>query len=234
MSGGVTARGAAGAPAEPGAAASSAARPGGRLRRVPWALRDVVVVAVLAAVFGFLYWALVQAWGGLQVAMGPLGDLAQNALMGGWIVVAPLAVFVVRRPGAGILAETAAAFVEFAFLGSPAGPTLLVAGLVQGGGAELAFAATRYRRYGWPTFLASGVAAVTANFLWAGTAADWWYQDHLVLRVVLQLLSGLVLTGALAKVLADGLLRTGVLDDFAAGRDRWVRDGAPGLAGDVA
>ncbi|WP_182113295.1 MULTISPECIES: ECF transporter S component [unclassified Actinotalea] len=189
--------------------------------RAAWALRDIVVLAVLAAVFGFLYWALVQAWGGLQVAMGPLGDLAQNALMGGWIVVAPLAVFVVRRPGAGIAAEIGAAFVEFAFLGSPAGPTLLIAGLVQGGGAELAFAVTRYRRFGWPTFLASGLTAVTASFLWAGTTADWWHQDHLVLRVVLQLLSGLLLTGVLAKVLAEGLLRTGVLDNFPAGRDRW-------------
>lgn len=183
-----------------------------------WALRDLVVLAVLATVFGFLYWALVQAWGGLQVAMGPLGDLAQNVLMGGWITVAPLAVFIVRRPGAGVVAEIAAAFVEFAFLGSPAGPTLLLAGLVQGGGAEIAFAVTRYRRYGWPTFLASGVTAAVASFLWAGTVADWWTQDYLALRAVLQLASGLVLTGALAKVLGDGLLRTGVLDSFAAGR----------------
>lgn len=196
-------------------------------RRIPWALRDLVVIAVLAAVFGFLYWALVQAWGGLQVAMGPLGDLAQNALMGGWITVAPLAVFVVRRPGAGIAAEIGAAFVEFAFLGSPAGPTLLIAGLVQGGGAEVAFALTRYRRFGWPTFLASGVGAVTASFVWAGTTQDWWTQDLLALRAVLQLVSGLVLTGALAKVLAEGLLRAGVLDNFAAGR------AAAGRAGDV-
>lgn len=188
------------------------------MRRASWALRDLVVLAVLAAVFGFLYWVLVQAWGGLQVLMGPLGDLAQNALMGGWIVVAPLAVFIVRRPGAGVVAEIAAAFVEFAFLGSPAGPMLLIAGLVQGGGAELAFAATRYRRYGWPTFLLSGLGAVTANFVWAGTLYDWWHQDLLALRIVLQLVSGLVLTGALAKVLADALMRTGVLDDLAPGR----------------
>ncbi|MBX9247060.1 ECF transporter S component [Actinotalea ferrariae] len=209
-------------PAPEAARGAAPARTGSA--RVAWALRDIVVLAVLAAVFGFLYWALVQAWGGLQVAMGPLGDLAQNALVGGWIVVAPLAVFVVRRPGAGIAAEIGAAFVEFAFLGSPAGPTLLVAGLIQGGGAELAFAATRYRRFGWPTFLASGLTAVTANFLWVATTADWWHQDHLLLRIALQVVSGLLLTGALAKVLADGLLRTGVLDNFPAGRDRWAAD----------
>ena len=188
------------------------------MRRAPWALRDVVVVAVLAAVFGFLYWVLVQAWVGLQVAMGPLGDLAQNLLMGGWIVVAPLAVFIVRRPGAGIAAEIGAAFVEFAFLGSPVGPMLLVAGLVQGGGAELAFAVTRYRRYGWPVFLASGVTGVAASFLWAGPVQGWWSQDLLAVRAVLQLVGGLLLTGVLGKLLAEALLRAGVLDSFAAGQ----------------
>lgn len=188
------------------------------MRRAPWALRDVVVVAVLAAVFGFLYWVLVQAWVGLQVAMGPLGDLAQNLLMGGWIVVAPLAVFIVRRPGAGIAAEIGAAFVEFAFLGSPVGPMLLVAGLVQGGGAELAFAVTRYRRYGWPVFLVSGVTGVAASFLWAGTVQGWWSQDLLAVRAVLQLVGGLLLTGVLGKLLAEALLRAGVLDGFAAGQ----------------
>lgn len=191
-------------------------------RRGPWALRDLVVLAVLAVVFGFLYWVLVQAWAGLQVLMGPLGDLSQNVLMGGWIVVAPLAVFIVRRPGAGVVAEIGAAFVEFAFLGSPVGPMLLLAGLAQGVGAELAFALTRYRRYGWPTFLASGVGGVVGSFLWAGTLNDWWSQDHLAVRAVLQLLSGLVLAGALAKLLSEGLLRTGVLDNFAAGRESLV------------
>ncbi|MCL3862559.1 ECF transporter S component [Actinotalea sp. K2] len=189
-----------------------------RRPRAGWALRDLVVLAVLAAVFGFLYWALVQAWGGLQVAMGPFGDLAQNVLMGGWITVAPLAVFIVRRPGAGIVAEIAAAFVEFAFLGSPAGPMLLIAGLVQGGGAELAFALTRYRRYGWPTFLASGLGGAIASFVWAGTLYDWWTQDVVLLRLGLQLASGLLLTGVLAKLIAEALLRTGVLDNFAPGR----------------
>lgn len=202
--------------------------------RGPWPLRDALVVAVLAAVFGFLYWALVQAWGGLQVLMGPLGDLAQNVLMGGWITVAPLAVFIVRRPGAGVLAEIAAAFVEFAFLGSPVGPMLLLAGAVQGAGAELAFAVTRYRRFGWPTFLLSGVTGVTASFLWAGTVQHWWTQDLLLLRAGLQLASGVVLTGVLAKLLAEALLRTGVLDAFAAGRaaEGHVReDDAPGPDG---
>lgn len=217
-------------PTEPAVPAPGGAAERGPLARAPWPLRDLVLLAVLSAVFGFLYWALVQAWGGLQVAMGPLGDLAQNVLIGGWITVAPLAVFIVRRPGAGILAEIGAAFVEFAFLGSPAGPLLLIMGLVQGGGAELAFAATRYRRFGWPTFLLSGVTAAVASFVWSAVRFDWWTQDLLVLRGGLHLVSCLVLAGVLAKVIGEALLRTGVLDNFPAGRARTAPvDGAAGI-----
>jgi energy-coupling factor transport system substrate-specific component len=183
-------------------------------------MRDLVAVAVLGAVFGFLYFALVQAWGLLAVAMGPLGDLAQHVLMGGWFVVAPLAVFVVRRPGAGLLAEVIAAFVEFAFLGSPVGPTLLLVGIVQGAGAEIAFALTRYRRYDLPTFLLSGLTAAVASFLFNGFRLAWFTQDYVAVRFSLQVVSGLVLCGVLGWVMSRSLLRTGVLDDFPAGSDR--------------
>src|SRR5690625_7842132 len=57
-----------------------------------WQLKDLVLVVVLGVVFGFVYWALVQAWNGLSIVMGPAGDLAQHFLQGGWLLVAPLAV----------------------------------------------------------------------------------------------------------------------------------------------
>lgn len=186
--------------------------------RFRWELRDLVLIAVLGAVFGFLYWALVQAWSGLQVAMGPFGDLAQNVLIGGWMVVAPLAIYILRRPGVGIVTEILAAFVEFAFLGSPVGPTLLLVGFIQGAGAEVAFTATGYRRYGWPTFIVSGVTAAVANFAYGAYRFGWIGQDLIELRVVLQLASGILLCGVLAKVIGDALLRTGVLDDLPIGR----------------
>lgn len=186
--------------------------------RRAWTTRDLVMVAVLAVVFGFLYWALVQAWSGLRVVMGPFGDLAQNILIGGWLVVAPLAIYVLRRPGTGVVAEVLAAFVEFAFLGSPVGPILLLTGIVQGVGAELPFTITRYRRYSWPMFLISGLIAAAFSFVYASIRFGWLGQEWFFLRLGLHLASGLVLCGVLARLLGDGLLRTGVLDDMPIGR----------------
>ncbi|WP_154795535.1 ECF transporter S component [Occultella kanbiaonis] len=187
-------------------------------RRAPITLHDLVLLAALAVVFGFLYWALVQLWGWLQVAMGPFGDLAQNALAGGWMVVAPLAVYIVRKPGVGIVVEIIAAIVEVVFLASPVGPMLLLVGLIQGVGAELPFALTRYRRYGWGVFLASGISAALFNLVLGMVRFGWAGQDFFALRVGLQFASGILLCGLLAKLIGDALLRTGVLDNYAIGR----------------
>lgn len=190
-----------------------------RAGRTPLALRDIVLMVVLGVAFGFLYWALVQAWNGLAVLMGPAGDLAQHVLLGGWLLVAPLAVAIIRRPGVGILAEVLASVVEVVFLGSPVGPLLLVAAAIQGFGSELPFALGRYRRFGWGRFAVSGLLGAGLVFVWSALRFGWFGQDVLVLRLGLQLASGVLLGGLLAKVLLDALLRTGVLDGYAVVRD---------------
>ena len=71
-----------------------------------WELKDLMLMVVMGVVFGFVYWALVQAWNGLAIAMGPAGDLAQHVIFGGWLLVAPIVVAIVRRPGSGVRPRT--------------------------------------------------------------------------------------------------------------------------------
>lgn len=182
------------------------------------ALKEIVALVVLGVVFGFLYFVLVHAWRALAVLMGPLGDLAQNVLIGGWIVVAPLALFITRRPGTGVLAEVIASIVEVVFLGSPVGPILLLSALVQGVGAEAAFALTRYRDHRLWVYLFSGLTAASFSFVYCIVRFGWWGQDLFWVRLGLHLTSGLLLCGLLAWVLSRALLRTGVLRDLPAGR----------------
>lgn len=191
----------------------------GRKGRAPLALKDIVLMVVLGVTFGFLYWALVQAWNALAVAMGPAGDLAQHVLFGGWLLVAPIALAIIRRPFVGVIAEVIAATVEFAFLGSPVGPLLLVSAALQGLGSELPFALRRYRSFGWLTYAASGLLGASLVFVWSAFQRGWFGQDILMLRFGMQALSGVILGGLLAKVIVDALRRTGVLDNFAIVRD---------------
>ncbi|RIK14392.1 MAG: thiamine ABC transporter permease, partial [Acidobacteria bacterium] len=165
---------------------STATSPAPVRGRQPWAMRDLVLMVVLGVVFGFLYWALVQAWNGLAVLMGPAGDLAQHVLLGGWLLVAPVALAIIRRPGAGILAEVIASVVEVVFLGSPVGPTLVVAAAIQGAGSEAAFALSRYRRWGWAVFALSGLLGAGLVFFYSAFRSGWYGQDIFLLRLVLQ------------------------------------------------
>ncbi len=195
-----------------------------RRRVLSWDLKDLVLVVVMGVVFGFLYWALVQAWNALAVAMGPAGDLAQHVLLGGWLLVAPVVIAVVRRAFAGVVAEVLASVVEVVFLGSPVGPVLIVSAAIQGTGSELAFALTRYRAYSWVIFALSGLLGAGLVFFFSAFRFGWYGQEWFTIRLVVQLLSGLVLGGLLAKVLVERLVRTGVVDNFAIGRDRLSAD----------
>lgn len=182
-------------------------------------LKDIVLIVMLGAVFGFLYWVLVQAWNALAIVMGPAGDLAQHVLFGGWLLVAPIAISIIRRPFVGIIAEVIAAVIEVIFLGSPVGPLLLVAAVVQGLGSELPFALTRYRRDGWAVYAVSGLLGAVFVFGFTAFSSGWFGQDIVLLRLGVQAVSGIMLGGVLAKVIVDSLRRTGVLDGYAIVRD---------------
>src|SRR5699024_12032632 len=64
---------------------------------------------------------------------------------GSWLLVAPIALAILRRPSVGVLAEMLAAIIEVVFLGNPVGPLLVLSAALQGIGSELPFALTRYR-----------------------------------------------------------------------------------------
>jgi energy-coupling factor transport system substrate-specific component len=195
-------------------ASTSAAR-----TRARFTLKDLVLLVVLGVVFGFLYWALVQGWTALSIAMGPAGDLAQHFLTGGWLLVAPIAVAIVRLPFTGVLAEVLASVVEVVFLGSAVGPILIVSAALQGAGSEIPFAAGRYRSFGWASYAASGVLGAGLVFFFSAFRFGWYGQDLFFVRLGIQLASGLLIGGLLAKVIVDALAKTGVVDNYAIGRD---------------
>ena len=202
--------------AAPVSAARNTAAPGSATR---WSLRDLMLVVLLGVVFGFLYWALVQGWIALSALAGPFGDLVQHVLLGGWLLVAPLAIAIVRRPFAGVVSEVIASVIEVVFLGSAVGPTLLIAAAIQGAGSELPFAAGRYRSYGWVRYMLSGALGAGAVFFYSAFRSGWYGTDLFWTRFVIQVLSGAIVGGLLAKVLVLAIARTGAVDNFAIGRD---------------
>jgi energy-coupling factor transport system substrate-specific component len=183
-----------------------------------WTQREIVVVAAIGVVFGVLYLAWVQLW---LVAQGVIGPISLDIFFGFWCVASVIAAYVVRRPGAAFFAEVTAAIAEVA-TGNPAGLILLLTGVVQGAGAELPFAATRWKRYDLPILLASGASAAVFSFVytWIRFGYGNLSPGLLVAMFAIRVASGMILAGWLGWVLARALQKTGSLDGLRIDEDR--------------
>jgi energy-coupling factor transport system substrate-specific component len=103
------------------------------------------------------------------------------------------------------------------------GPLLFVSAAIQGVGSEIPFALTRYRNYSWVTYAVSGLLGAGLVFFFSAFRSGWYGQEIFLLRLAIQLASGVILGGLLAKLIVDALDKTGVVDNFAIGRDRLSR-----------
>lgn len=183
-----------------------------------WTQREIVVVATIGVVFGVLYLAWVQLWLLLQ---GLIGPIAMDIVFGFWCVASVIAAYAVRKPFAALFAEVAAAIAEIA-TGNPAGLILLLTGLVQGAGAELPFALTRWKRYDTSVLVASGISSAIFSFVYTWIRFKYGALDPMLLVAMLaiRMASGIVLAGLLGRYLAKRLHATGVLNGLAIGEAR--------------
>ena len=178
-----------------------------------WTLRETLVVAVIGVVFAVLYLGWVQLW---LIAQAIFGSITMDVFMGFWFVASIVAAAIIRKPGIAFAAEFLTGAVQV-LLGSPAGLLLLVTGAVQGAGAELVFAATRWRNYSLPVLMAAGVGAAVFSFIYTWIRFDYGALDPaiLVAMLVLRCLSGALLGGLLGHLIVEALYKTGALTGFA-------------------
>ena len=185
-----------------------------------WRTIDIVIAAVIAVAFGVIFWAWNLVWSATEGAFAFFPP-AQTLLYGVWLMPAVLGGLIIRKPGAALFTEAVAATIS-ALLGAAWGATVIPQGLVQGLGAELAFAVLLYRSWRLPAALLAGLltgvsAAVFDFFVW-NAAYDLW--DYRIPYALLTVLSSTVIAGFGSWLLVRALAPTGVLDRFGAGRER--------------
>ena len=187
--------------------------------RQGWRVVDIVVAAVIAVAFGVVF----LAWNLIYTAADPVFAFlrpAQAILYGIWLLPGVLVGLIVRRPGAAFFGGLVSAAVSVV-LGSPYGADALISGALQGGGAEIGFALGMYRRWNLPfAALAGALAAIAAALhdipiYYPDTGLDF----QLVFAAAL-VLSGVLVAGIGGWLLLRALVGTGVLRDFAVGRDQ--------------
>jgi energy-coupling factor transport system substrate-specific component len=182
-----------------------------------WRVVDIVVASVLGVAFGVVFWQWGVVWAPLFLgSVNPLAYLVSGV----WLAPAVLAALVIQKPGAALFAETLAATVS-ALLGSAWGLDTVASGIMQGAGAELAFALTFYRSFGLLTALLAGAGAAVGE--WLHDMTIYYPQTALELQLAygaFMLISGVLIAGLGSWLLARAMIRTGVLAPFPSGQSQ--------------
>lgn len=175
-----------------------------------WKLRDIVVLTVVAALLGVLWMGWTLAYGLLEGPLKALHPGLSYLMVGFWFAGGTVVPYLIRRPGAALGGELAAAAVQS--LITQWGWTSLLWGLVQGLGAEVAYLSTGYKKWSLGVFMLagalSGVFGWVLEFFWFNYSA----LDALtwLIQVVAASISGAVLAGIVAWLLGQALERAGI------------------------
>jgi energy-coupling factor transport system substrate-specific component len=182
-----------------------------------WSTRDLLVTLAIGLALGVLLIPVTYAY----IALLGVGGLIARSLIGGiYFLPAAFASYVMRRPGAGILACAIGGLTTMPF--TPYGLIVLGVSLLIGVVGEILFwLVTRHKNYGVGKMVTTGLVtglAVFALILGSVLRSADFQWDSLVL--VALVLSGVTFAGAawIAKLLADSVAKTGVLANTALGR----------------
>lgn len=186
-----------------------------------YSLRDIIFIAMLCVVFGVVYLVAVWMISPLTAIFAPLGVslLGTELIFGIWFMAATLAPYIIQKPGVAIVAEVLASLIEV-LLGNMYGPMVIVAGIVQGAGAEIVFALFRYKRWDRASMYLASVGCTITGFLWSFVRSNYGAiaPGLLVLYFLVRLISSLLFAGVLCKLMGDSLAKTGLLKSYPLGR----------------
>ena len=76
-----------------------------------WKLKDILMVGISGVLFSFLYLGMVYVGTALCTAMTPfgMGAAGYEPIYGIWFMAGVFALYVIRKPGTGVVAEMLAA-----------------------------------------------------------------------------------------------------------------------------
>ena len=183
---------------------------------------DLVTIATLAVALGVTFWAWGKAYAGLS-GLAVFSYPPTAGLLGGpWLLAGVMGGLIIRRPGAALATEIAAAAVSALVPGGTEwGMSVLVSGFWQGLGAELVLAVFLYRRFSLPVAALAGAlaGAIESVYEWNAYYAGVFDTADRFAHLGFFALSGAVIAGGGGWALTRALARAGVLDPFGPGRE---------------
>ena len=153
------------------------------------------------------------------VALLGFGDIPIEFVFGIFFMSAVFTPYILRKPGVATIVGLMTALIQV-LMGSAFSSTVIVSGLVQGLGAELIFFLFRYKKWDWSSMLLAAASCCVFSFVLAWYRGLWMELafGFVATRFVIRLISALVFSGVLAKILADRLAKAGVLKSYPIGK----------------
>ncbi len=174
-----------------------------------YSTRDIVIIAVIAAIAGVVNTGTGNVWYLANSSLGPMGGaLLQGAFMWAYILV----VWLVRKPGAALILGIIETAVEV-LLGNASGIGTIGWGVSQGLGVEIVMALTMYGHYDILTAICAGAASSQLGTVWTAMLFGWdpAFASDVWLAVPVNLISGAILSGVIGFLLARAIGRTGLV-----------------------
>ena len=181
-----------------------------------WETRDLLVVAALGIVPGLALLPVVYAGFMIRAALGPLGTVLNSGL---FYLPGLMALYVVRKPGASVLNGIFVGLVWIPL--TPFGLAVTVPTIVARIGSEIPFLLTKYRRYDRTMMLVGGASGglLALGAIYIPSSFQTLAIPIQAALVVGHGISGALLSGLLAKLLADKLAETGALSAYPVVED---------------
>lgn len=206
---------------------SQVSQPRQTLHALHWRAADIALGAALAAAFGVIFW-------GFNFVYFPISGVLKAVLPGLasvthaiWYFSGPVALLLIRKPGAAIYVNIVGGVVETLLGNSFDFRFVIVSALLQAVFSEIPFALTRYRVYNLPLTVAAGfLTALEYAFylLFFKYHAVSLFSARGIIHVISEIVGGVLIAGLLSWFLFKALQATGALDRFASGRERIVAD----------
>ena len=183
-----------------------------------WKLKDALMIAICAVLFGILLLGATYAGGILYGILAPagMGSLGYEPFYGIYFMPAAFCIYIMRKPGTGMIAEILAAIIE-TLLGNFFGPIVILSGVVQGIGIELPIALKKYRDFGRPVMITSAVVCSVLTLIYNCFVSGYKMIALPILGVMLvvRIISAVFFCGILTPILGDKLSKAGVLRGYA-------------------
>ncbi len=185
-----------------------------------WKLKDVIMVAIIGVVFAAVYMAVFYGGLAISTALTPAGLSAFGfeLIYGVWFMASTLAAYIIRKPGVALVAEILASAIEL-LMGNSGGLTVVLTGLIQGFGAEIVFAAFRYKKWNYVSMSLAGMLSAVFIFCYELYYLSYYLlaPGMLIAQLAVRFVSAIVFSGIICKLAGDGLAKTGVVKSYAIG-----------------